>query len=258
VRSIKRVAMGGIYRSVTGALAIGVLNADYCAHYGMPRSRIFLAPYTVDNAFFRDRLEQARLQARRLRHDLGIAPEDPVVLYAAKLIPAKACASLIHAFGSNHRGRAALVIVGDGPLRGELVALAKTYPSANVHFLGFVNQTQMPAAYALGNLFVLPSVYEPWGLAVNEAMNLGLPIVVSDQVGCAPDLVSPDNGWVFPADDSEALTRILDRALSDPDGLARRGQASSARIAGWDIAHTAQGFVHGARSVTHLSAPLAE
>ena len=114
----------------------------------------------------------------------------------------------------------------------------------------------MPAAYALGNLFVLPSIHEPWGLAVNEAMNLGLPVVVSDQVGCAPDLVSPDNGWVFPAGDTEALARILDSALSDADGLSRKGRASSARIARWDISHTAEGFVHGARSVANLSAPL--
>src|SRR5262249_11172834 len=150
--------------------------------------------------------------------------EDPVVLYAAKLIPMKSAATLIHAFGSRSRGRAALVLVGDGPLRGELTALAKRYSSARVHFLGFVNPSRMPAAYAIGNLFVLPSVYEPWGLAVNEAMNLGLPVVVSDQVGCGPDLVSPDNGWVFPAGNAESLGRILDAALPDPDGLVRRGR----------------------------------
>ena len=177
-----------------------------------------------------------------------------MVLYAAKLIAVKACADLIRAFGSRRREGSSLVIAGDGPLRGELTRLARSFPSASIHFLGFINQSRMPATYALGNVFVLPSVVEPWGLAVNEAMNLGLPVIASDHVGAGPDLVSPDNGWVFPAGDWQALGRILDSALSDPDGLARRGRASLTRIGGWDIPHTAEGFVVGARTVAQRPA----
>jgi glycosyltransferase involved in cell wall biosynthesis len=249
VRAVKRLGLTALLRGVAGALSIGTLSSEYFAHYGVPTDRIFLAPYTVDNAFFRGRLAEAREEAKKWRAELGIGLDQRVVLFAAKLIPVKAPADLLEAFVRLKRKDATLVFVGDGALRDDLAAMARRLPDANTKFVGFVNQQKMPAAYALGDVFVLPSRFEPWGLAVNEAMNLGLPVIVSDQVGAAPDLVSPANGWRFRAGDGGALTRVLGEALDDPDGLARRGQASLDRIAKWDIPDTAEGFVLGARAV---------
>jgi glycosyltransferase involved in cell wall biosynthesis len=106
----------------------------------------------------------------------------------------------------------------------------------------------MPALYAISDLFVLPSSVEPWGLVVNEAMNLGCAVAVSDQVGSGPDLVSSENGWVYRAGDVEALDAIISDALADRDGLRAKGIASTRRIAQWDIPDTADGFVAGARA----------
>jgi glycosyltransferase involved in cell wall biosynthesis len=252
IRAAKRALLPPLFRGLGGALAIGTLSARYFHHYGVPAERTFIAPYTVDNAFFQSRAEEARADARAWRAELGIPEGDLVVVYAAKLIPVKGCADLVQAFASRPRKGAHLVIVGDGALRDELSSLAQS-TGASIRFAGFVNQKRMPAAYALGDVFVLPSRYEPWGLAVNEAMNLGLPVIVSDQVGAAPDLVGTDNGWVFPAGSVSALARVLDDALSDRAALARRGEASRNRIAGWDIPHTAEGFVRGARVVSSAS-----
>ncbi|UQA62390.1 glycosyltransferase family 4 protein [Polyangium aurulentum] len=252
VKATKRALLPPLFRGLGGALAIGTLSARYFQHYGLPPERTFIAPYTVDNAFFQARADAVREDARAWREELRIPEDDLVVLYAAKLIPVKGCADLVTAFAARPRPGAHLVIVGDGPLRGEIEALAKG-SGASVRFVGFVNQQRMPAAYALGDVFALPSRYEPWGLAVNEAMNLGLPIIASDQVGAVPDLVGPDNGWVFPAGGTSALARVLDEALSDRAALARRGEASRKRIAGWDIPHTAEGFVHAARTVSAAS-----
>ena len=72
----------------------------------------------------------------------------------------------------------------------------------SVFFVPFLNQTEIPTAYAAGDVLVLPSFGsgETWGLVVNEAMNLGTPAIVSDHVGCGPDLVIPgETGWVFEA-----------------------------------------------------------
>ena len=107
----------------------------------------------------------------------------------------------------------------------------------------------MPTAYTLGDVFVLPSLFEPWGLAVNEAMSLGLPIIASDQVGAVPDLVSPDNGWVFPAGNVPALSRVLDEALDNREALARKSEASRQRIAQWDIPQTVEAYLHAAQAV---------
>ena len=248
IAAAKRLALPPIFRGLGGALAIGTLSARYFEHYGVPKDRVFIAPYTVDNSFFQSQAETVREDARAFRAELGIPEGDLVVNYAAKLIPVKGCADLIRAFAARPRPKTHLVLIGDGPLRGELESLAQSL-SARVHFVGFVNQKRMPAAYALGDVFVLPSRFEPWGLAVNEAMNLGLPIVASDQVGAVPDLVGPDNGWVFPAGSVPALARVLDEALASPEARASRGKASLRRIAAWDIPHTAEGFVRAARAV---------
>jgi glycosyltransferase involved in cell wall biosynthesis len=231
---------------------VGSLNAEYWRFYGIPETRIFMAPYVVDNAYFQSRTDAAKARAAAWRGDLGLSPETLVVGYAAKLSAVKDCRTLIAAFGQAQIPDTALVIVGDGPLRAELEALAATFPNARIHFAGFLNQSEMPSAYALSDLFALPSNFEPWGLVINEAMNLGCPVVVSDAVGCAPDLVGPDNGWVFPTGDVGTLAAILREALGRPDArprLAAMGAASKARIARWGLPEAAAGIAAATHAV---------
>jgi glycosyltransferase involved in cell wall biosynthesis len=103
-----------------------------------------------------------------------------------------------------------------------------------VRFLGFVNQSQLPSVYRAADLFVLPSLFEPFGLVVNEAMLCGLPVAVSDRVGAKYDLVRPDeNGYVFPAGDVEALAAILRQILPDGEKRARMGGAARRRMETW-------------------------
>lgn len=253
VRAAKRVLALGLRPLLAGALAIGTLNAEYWRSYGVPPEEIFLAPYAVDNDYFTSRADAAAARAARWREELGLSPEALVVGYAAKLSQVKDCATLIRAFIEADVPEAALVIAGDGPLRADLEALAASAPRARIHFVGFLNQSEMPSVYALSDVFALPSRFEPWGLAINEAMNLGCPVVVSDAVGCAPDLVGPDNGWRFPVGDVPRLRAVLREALAGPEArarLARMGAASRQRIARWSFAETAQGFIDGARAVT--------
>lgn len=245
----KRLLVPPWLSQFAGALATGTLNSRYYAHYGMPAARIFVAPFSVDNAFFQAHETDARAAAQSIRSELGITESDLVAVFAAKLISHKGCADLIRAFGTRARTNAHLVIVGDGPEKDECVKLAHDVAPGRIHFLGFFNQLRMPTAYALGNVFVLPSLFEPWGLAVNEAMSLGLPIIASDQVGAVPDLVSPDNGWVFPAGNVAALARALDAAFEDREGLGRKSDASRKRIAQWDITHTVEGYIRAAKAV---------
>lgn len=235
---------------LAGALAIGTHSKNYFRHYGFPEDRIFVAPYAVDNDFFQSQAAAARATAERWRNEMGIAPDTTVIGFAAKLSPVKACGDLIEAFGRSHAENAALVIVGDGPLRAELEAHAARFPNASIYFRGFVNQSDMPAAYAIADVFVLPSNYEPWGLAVNEAMNLACPVIVSEAVSCAVDLVGPDNGWVFPSGDISALQMIITKACANPDRLKAMGEAALDRICRWGIPETAAAIVDAAKVVT--------
>ena len=108
-----------------------------------------------------------------------------------------------------------VVLVGSGELEDALREAATSELEVPVHFAGFKNQSELPQYYVGADLLVLPSDGgETWGLVVNEAMACGLPAVVSDAVGCAPDLIDAgETGEVFPMGDIEALADALERAL---------------------------------------------
>jgi glycosyltransferase involved in cell wall biosynthesis len=207
---------------------------------------MFRAPYSVDNAFFRG--EGARLAPHReeIRRSFGITDAHPVVLFAGKLIPKKQPLRLLDAFASVRAGRpCSLLIAGDGPLRSAMESAVRRQAIPDVHIAGFLNQHELPRAYVAADVFALPSnLHETWGLVVNEAMNFGLPVVVSDRVGCADDLVQQgENGMVVHHDDTAALARSI-ASLVDDEGLRRRfGAASRARVARYSIEATANGIV---------------
>jgi glycosyltransferase involved in cell wall biosynthesis len=107
--------------------------------------------------------------------------------------------------------------------------------------LGFVNQREIAEWYGAADLFVLPSDREPWGLAVNEAMAAGAVPIVSDTVGCAPDLVAGEVGWVYPTGDIGALARAFAKGCQ-PGALTQRRPAAQRRSADYGIAVTAGGI----------------
>lgn len=187
-----------------------------------------------------------------LRHELGVLRDGTIVLFAAKLIRLKRASDLIDAF-SRICGRVPdshLVIVGSGEEEDNLRRQVAGVADGRVHFLGFLNQTDLPSIYAACDLFVLPSDNESWGLVVNEAMAAGLPVIVSDDVGAAPDLVANTGaGMVYPCGDIDALAACLETMLGD-GGLRTRVAARSREvIASWDVTCTADAITSAAQKV---------
>lgn len=219
-----------LFRSVSQFLAIGSANREYYRSHGVSDERIHLAPYAVDNAFFQARCREAAPRREALRAELGIQPGRPVILFCAKLIGVKDPATLIRAVAMAKETRPMLLLAGDGALRPELDKLVAEVAPGLVKFLGFRNQTELPAFYDLCDLFVLPSVFEPWGLVVNEVMNAGKPVIVSDKIGSGHDLVKPsENGDVFHAGDVKDLHAKMLPWLQD-QALRESGGAESLRI----------------------------
>lgn len=233
---VKRRYLDRIFARCTAFLYVGTANRDYYRVHGIESSRLFLMPYAVDNDFFRARTAKATTQQDTFRASLQLAPGRPVILFAGKLQPRKHPLTLIEAFqGLDHDRlrRPYLVFVGDGKLRESIVATAAQ--DDRIRFLGFRNQTEMPAFYALADVFVLPAEKEPWGLAVNEAMNAGCPAIVSDQCGCHADLVDESCGAVIPAGKAGALTEALTRVLGDPERRRIMGSAARERVRNWNF-----------------------
>lgn len=244
-----RFMLGRLFRGFAAFLYVGQANRDYFRTFGVPERKLFFAPHSVNDSLFDPRREETRQAAAELRRKLGLGPDRRVALFAGKLTAAKQPLALAQAFLQLRREDAALVIGGDGEERPALEALAARAPAGSVHLLPFANQTEMPARYLMADLFVLPSggLYETWGLAVNEAMHLGVPALVSDRVGCQRDLVTDGvTGWVFRAGDAQHLRERLGAALdalADPAARDRIRSAAAERISGYSYARTTAGLL---------------
>ena len=175
----------------------------------------------------------------RLRHALGLEQQRPIILYASKMTERKRAGDLLEAYirlspDSLKEPEPYLLFIGDGEMRSVLERRAAELGRGSIRFLGFKNQTELPAYYDLCDVFVLPSFHEPWGLAINEVMNAAKPVIVSDQVGCAPDLVRhKENGYIFRAGDIDDLCTALQFVLGDKERSYMMGQKSLEIINGW-------------------------
>jgi glycosyltransferase involved in cell wall biosynthesis len=243
---LRRPAMSTLYRFCDRVLAIGSANAAFYRAMGVPKDKIFLVPYSVDNERF---VRSATLDARQrleVRERFKLPTDQPVVLYAAKFTPRKRPGDLLEAVGrlkSKTDQPFTVLMVGSGELEHQLRAFCAEHALDNVLFTGFVNQSELPALYGASDIFVLPSEHEPWGLAVNEAMCAGIPVVVSREVGCVADLVQDGvNGYTPAAGDIEGFAKALQRLIEDDQLRLRQGRASLARILQWSYQQCLDGI----------------
>jgi len=238
------------YRQFAALTYVGRANRAYFEKLGVPSTKLFFAPHTVNHEHFDASRPEYRTAAAQLRQSLGLSPETRVVLFAGKFHPEKQPLPLLESFLALRPPGAALVFVGDGQERELLKERARSAPPGTVHFLPFANQSEMPARYLLADVFALPSrgLYETWGLAVNEAMHMGVPCLVSDRVGCQLDLVSDgQTGWVFRADDHAHLQTKLAEALAGD--LAPFKPRVAERIAGYCYETTTSGLLAALHSL---------
>lgn len=223
-----RLAHRALLRLYAAFLVVGRRNREFYLEYGIRPERLFACPHCVDNERFGRSADAARARREELRARWSVPPAAVCALFAGKLQPVKNLDGLLAAL-EKARVRAPglhLLIAGEGAERARLEATARDR-ALPVSWTGFLNQSELPAAYAAADLLVLPSHSESWGLVVNEAMACGLPAIVSDAVGCAPDLVfEGETGWIVRCGDEVALADRLVEASSSPAELARRGAAA--------------------------------
>jgi glycosyltransferase involved in cell wall biosynthesis len=227
-------------------LSIGSNNRRYLLDRGVDPRRIFDTPYCVDNERFAQGAERwrAELGEARLAQRFDLDPGRTTFLFSGKFVEKKHPGDIIEAIArlpETDRQRVQVLLVGGGPLETELRARAADLP---VRFAGFLNQSEITAAYAAADCLLLPSDSgETWGLVVNEAMACGLPAIVSDQVGSAVDLVHEgDTGFVFGRGDVVALSRTISRCAIDPGQLAAMGGNARVLVEGYNFDRVVSGI----------------
>jgi glycosyltransferase involved in cell wall biosynthesis len=236
-----------------GCIVPGQRAGEYCRSLGMPAARIHLAPNATDRVYFRGQADQLLPERDTLRRELGFAGF--TVLFVGRLFDQiKAVSVLLRACGRlRARGVAVEVaLAGDGPDRSEYTRLAAAEGLADVRFLGVLSHRELCRYYAAASALVLPSRTETWGFVLNEAMEFGLPLVVSDAVGGGPDLVAPgENGYVVPTGDEVALADALGRLAADEGLRLRMGQASRGRVERFSPERWAAGVTAAVAAPSH-------
>lgn len=238
-RKVKEAFIRRIFSQIDAFLTIGTQNRNYYLTYGVPESKLFSVPYAVDNEFFQAKVAAARPHREKLRSELGLDPARPIILYASKLTARKRAGDLLKAYAKlspdgKAEPRPYLLIIGDGDQRSALEAWAGKLNWPAIRFLGFKNQTDLPAYFDLCDVFVLASEREPWGLIVNEVMNAAKPVIVTKEIGSAADLVIPnETGIAIDTGDIGQLSSALDTLTQNRDLAARMGQKAFERVNSW-------------------------
>jgi glycosyltransferase involved in cell wall biosynthesis len=217
----------------------------------IPAERITFTPYSVENDWWTAHSGQVDREA--VRASWGAAPQTTVILLCAKLQPWKRPLDLLRAFAQANLPDAMLVYAGEGAQRAELERTAAALGvSGRVRFLGFLNQSQLPAAYTAADLMVLPSEYEPFAVVVNEASCCGCAVAASDHVGAARDLIAPvDPGLIYPCGDLQALSRLLKELCGNRGRLRELGLAARDRMTLWSPESTVAGTVAAVKAALH-------
>ncbi len=236
LRAVKRGALNLLFARTRAFLPIGKASLKFYSGFGVPEEKLFLTPYSVDNAYFCEGRELYQDKKNGIKSQFGLSDDKVVILFSGKLIQRKRPLDLLKAFEKiSERKGAELIFMGDGEQKAMLSQYCRGNKIKEVSFLGFINQDELRQIYALADIFVLPSEFETWGLVINEAMCYGVPIITTNMVGASFDLVrNGENGFLYSPGDINMLADILAKLLTDERLRSKMGKRSLEIISSWN------------------------
>jgi glycosyltransferase involved in cell wall biosynthesis len=239
-RAVKQAVVPRLVRRASAVLVVGSMARRSMLERGANPDLIHVFANTVDVERFAARALLLRDRRSELRQRFGFVPAEVVVACVARLVPEKGIDVLIHA-AARATSRPALLLVGSGAERAPLEQLAATL-GVHAEFVGDLPWDRISEAYVAADAFALLSRHEPWGVVVNEAAASGLPLLLSDEVGAAFDLLRPgENGVRVPAEDVGAAAAALD-LLAQPDVRSRYSASSRTIASAWGYGPSIEAF----------------
>ena len=212
------------------ALVDGTRHRDYTVRLGLESEKIFIkqGPGPVDVPFYKRQVSRFRSNKLKLCDKLGFSHKN--FLFVGRFSPEKNILFLIRVYERLRKDGAedwGLILIGNGPQRGEIENFVSKNKIKDIYLPGFKQQEELPLFYAISDVFVLPSVSEPWGLVVNEAMASSLPVLVSKRCGCYPDIVHDGkNGFSFDPRNEDELFSLMNNIVGGGYNLDVMGKAS--------------------------------
>ncbi len=236
-----------------GYLYVGESNRWFYLSAGVSEESLHFSPRSVENQRFDEDWRKFKASREALRTKMNISDAAICFLFCGKFIEKKRPTDVVEAFENACRRTDVpmhLLMVGDGKLHDEVKA--QVTEKMSVTFTGFLNQTEIGEAYTAADVLVLPSNYgETWGLVVNEGMIFECPAIVSDRVGCGPDLIQEgETGYTVPFADTDTLADRMIGMARHPDQTRKMGeQARELIMSDYTIERAADGIVCAARDV---------
>ena len=246
-KTVKGTVVPPIVGRAAGLLVTGTLARDSMIARGAHSERVRVFANTIDVERFGDQVDRLAATRADLRRALGAGDDDVVVLSVARLAYEKGLDTLVRAVAAAGDPRFLLVAAGEGPLRGALTALAHEL-DVRLVLTGDVEWQRIVELYAAADVFALLSQREPWAVVVNEAAACGLPLVLSDRVGAAHDLLRDgENGRLVHAGDVEAAASALRELAADSVLRRTKGARSRELAADWGYGPSVEGFLDAVR-----------
>ena len=249
-RNVKRAVVPALIRAADTFLVVGSLARASLLSYGAPPERVRVFANTVDIEAWQRRADGLRERRADLRGALGVEAGDVLVLSVGRLVRDKGLDTLVRAVAAADDQRLALAVAGSGPQKDELERLAEEL-GVRLRLLGDLSEEEVAEAYVAADLFALLSIHETWGVVVNEAAASGLPLVLSERVGAAYDLLRDgDNGSLVAAEDVAATAAALRRFADDPSVRQKAGARSRELVLEWGYEPSVENFVAAVREAT--------
>lgn len=228
-------------------------NKRYLEYYKVNESKMFSIPCAVNNTFFRERCSALESSRSELRNKYGIGDDDFVIIFSARFTERKRPYDLIDAVKKLNNENIVILFVGDGPEKDEMQKQVNEAGIRSV-FTGFVNQSEISNFYMMADVGTVISREDPSPKAMNEMMNFSIPIIVTDCVGTAPDLVIDGrNGFVMSVGDTKLLSEKIDILYSDTALREKMGSESLVIVSEWNYKKDVDGILSAYQYVTGTS-----
>jgi len=254
-RITKKALLVPLFRRISAFLYSYKSNAEYYKHYKVSENKLFFCPCAVDNSFWQRQAIELRDKKDEFKKKLSIPDGYSTILYVAKLIPRKRPVDLLQAYEimRNQHIKTSVIFVGDGSEACNLKDYVQKKNLKNVFFTGFKNQSELSPLYSIADVFVLPSNHDPSPKAINEAMNFSIPIITTNKVGTAPDLIKVGgNGFIYPVGDVKALTDCLLKVLRNLQTAEEMGRKSFEIVSKWNFKEDVNGILKALEYATNL------
>ena len=245
---LKRLFFWPLVRRCKAAIGISRPAKRFWESIGIPADSVFVVPCVSHLDAYREAYLGVRAERDAIREELGVSTDEVVGVFVGRLLELKGLDLVLSGLAEvEGRSRPRLAIIGDGPERARLEALVESH-ALPVQFLGWRENSLLPAYYAASDFFFLASRREAWGIVVAEAMTCGLPIALSDQVGAAEELLADgENGFLVSEPTAGGWASVLERFVTERDRLAAMGERSLDIIRDWNLDMAATGFLSAMR-----------